>query len=214
METDFDFIFLARFGIDNCGGRGGAPNVHTLFLFAVDKHLKMSAALHVQNVFAGIFGRESGGVFRRKIFDFYVGRKYVHTGSSYLYRIGVKLCGNGSSAVFDVVPKSAFQTFFAVGGALGGDAAVKNLVVCEVAAGVIDDVFLFGADAFEDVDSGIWHTVVIAPHHRSIVGVRANDSNLLGVLFEREDVAVVLEEDNALTSHFECEVAVLLAGEF
>ena len=52
--------------------------------------------------------------------------------------------------------------------------------------------------------------VVVAPHHRSIVGIRANHRNLSAVLLQRQHVVIVLQEYDGLASHVERLLCTLL----
>ena len=45
--------------------------------------------------------------------------------------------------------------------------------------------------------------VVVTPHHGLIVGIRTNDGNLLLALLQRQDVVIVLQENDRLARHVE-----------
>ena len=79
-----------------------------------------------------------------------------------------------------------------------GEQAVLHLVVGQVAALGIVEFLLLGLDAVEHGDSVVGHAVIVAPHHRDIVGIGAYDHYVvLGRGFDGQD-AVVLEEHGAL----------------
>ena len=56
-------------------------------------------------------------------------------------------------------------------------------VLYEVTAFEIAYDIAFCTDAFEDSDGVAWKSVVVAPHHDGVVGIRTDDS-YLGVTFQ------------------------------
>ena len=57
----------------------------------------------------------------------------------------------------------------------------------------------------------VGHAVVVAPHHRSVVGIGADDGNFLGVLLQWQDIIFILKEHNGLAGHVEGRQRVFLA---
>ena len=57
----------------------------------------------------------------------------------------------------------------------------------------------------------VGHSVVVTPHHRSIVGIRTNHGNLLCILLQGEDIILVLQEHDGLTGHVEGCLGMFLA---
>ena len=56
--------------------------------------------------------------------------------------------------------------------------------------------------------------VVVAPHQRLIIGIRANHCHFLLVLCQGQHIALVLKEHDGLTSHVKCYLTMLLAVHF
>ena len=79
-----------------------------------------------------------------------------------------------------------------------GEQAVLHLVVGQVAALGIVEFLLLGLDAVEYGDSVVGHAVIVAPHHRGIVGIGAYDGYLLLSLCEGQYVVLVLQQHYGL----------------
>ena len=65
--------------------------------------------------------------------------------------------------------------------------------------------------AFEDGDGVARETIVVAPHHDGVVGIGTYDCHL-GCFGERQDVLLVLQEDDALASCIKGNLMVLIVG--
>lgn len=65
-----------------------------------------------------------------------------------------------------------------------------------------------GLDAVEDGDGAVGRTVVVAPHHGSVVGIGPDDGDGFPTGLEGEHPSLVLEEHQTLPGHVECQLAV------
>ena len=59
---------------------------------------------------------------------------------------------------------------------------LHHLIVGQVTAWEIDQLLLLGLDAVEDGDGVIRCTIIVTPHHRLVLSIRSDNSNLLCVL--------------------------------
>ena len=173
-------------------------------LLAVDIELEMAGGLDVDNVFACFLRGEGGLILGGEILDGQIGGEDVHAGGGHVDGLRIVLGGEGLAGHLGVVPEGALQAFLAIWShAVGSEMAFHHLVVGEVAAWDIDQLLLLGFNAVEDGDGVIGRTVIVTPHHRLVAGIGADDGNLLGILLQRQDVALVLQEHDALAGHVE-----------
>ena len=174
------------------------------FLLTVDVELKVTRTLQVDDILTGLLRGEGGLVLGREVLDGQVRSKDVHSSCGHVDGFRIVLGSEGLACHLRVVPESSLQTFLAVGSdAVGGDVAFHHLLVGEVAAGDVDQFLLFGLDTVEDGDGVIRRTVVVTPHHRCVVGIRTDDGDLLHILLQRQDIALVLQEHDTLAGHVE-----------
>ena len=164
----------------------------------------MAGGLDVDNVFACFLRGEGGLVLGGEILDGQIGGEDVHAGGGHVDGLGIVLGGERFACHLRVVPEGALQAFLAIWShAVGSEMAFHHLVVGEVAAWDIDQLLLLGFNAVEDGDGVIGRTVIVTPHHGLVAGIGADDGNLLGILLQRQDVALVLQEHDALAGHVE-----------
>ena len=183
------------------------------FLLAVDIQLEMTCTLHVDDILACLLRSKGRLVLGREVLDGEIGSEDVHTCSGDIDRLRVVFGGEGLALHIRVVPECALQSALAVGsGTLAGHVALEYLIVSQIASRDISDFLLLGLDAVKDGDGMIGRTVVVTPHHRLVVRIRTDDGNLLCILLQRQDIAVVLQQDDALAGHIEGDVGRSLGG--
>ena len=171
----------------------------------------MACAVDVHHIFACFLRGEDGLVLRGEVLELYAWGEVVHAEGGDSQRGGIVLCGDGLALHLAVVPEGALEAFLAVwGDAVSGHETLHHLVVGQVAAGFIEQFLLLGLDAVEDGDGLIGRAVVVAPHHRLVGGIGTNDGNLLLILLERQDVSVILQQDDALAGHLKRDICRLL----
>ena len=194
METHLDVVRLPCLGIDDGAGGCGAPGVLSHLPHTVYIHLEVAAALHVEHILSVLGGFKHCLILGGEVFYLYAGGEVVHARRGHSHRRGIVACGDALAAHRGVVPEGAFHTRFAVEGTLVAHQAFHHLVVGKVATGEVQQFALFRLDAVEDGDGVVGHAVVVAPHHRRVVGIRSDDGYLSTVLLQRQHVVVVLQQ--------------------
>ena len=170
----------------------------------VDINLEMTGRFHVQYIFSCLFRSEGGLVLSREILDGQVGCEDVHTCCGDIDRFCISLGGEGLAFHLGVIPESALQSFLAVGSdTVGSQMTLHYLIVGQIAAREIDELFLFGLDAVEDGNGVIRRAIIVTPHHRLVLSVGTNHGYLLSVLLQGQDIVIVLQQNNTLTGHLE-----------
>ena len=212
VEVHADVVALARLYFQHGMGGHRAPSVHLLLALAVDIHLEVSAALNVKRHLAALLRIERRGVAGREILDFHARRKVVHARCGHGDGLSIILCGDGFALALGVIPELAFESCGLSGTALG-EQRVDDLVGGEVTAFEVNQIFVVAAQSVENVDGVCRRTVVVAPHHRRVVGIGSDDGDaLMALRVEGQDVAAVLQQHERLSSHVERELGVFLAG--
>ena len=192
LKADFYLELLTLFRFQHSTGRCGAPDMVNEFLLTIDVEFKVSCALHIHYIFPCFFRCEGCLIFGREIIDGQVGGEYMHAGSCHVHGFCVVFCGEGFSLHFCVGPEGSFQAFLAAEGTLCGHTAVHHLVVGQVAAREIDHFLLFGAYAVKDGDGVVGCAIVITPHHRYVIGIGTDDSNLFCIASQGQNATFVL----------------------
>ena len=116
----------------------------------------------------------------------------MHTEGGDGQRLGIVLRGNGFAVHVAIVPESALQTFLALETALRGKETLEDSVISQVATCMVIEFLLLGLDAVKNRDGMIRRSVVIAPHHGLVVGIRADNGYLLGIFLQRQNVILIL----------------------
>ena len=137
LIANLDVEALSGSGLQSGACGGGAPGVDALFAFAVDIDLIVAAAFDIDDILAGGLGREGRLILGREILDGHAGGEVVHTGCGHGNGRGVELCRHGLALHLGVVPEGAAQALLAVDVALGGQTAVHDQGIRQVAAGEV-----------------------------------------------------------------------------
>jgi len=210
-EVHTDVIALASLHFQYRVGRQCAPGMRLLLALTIDIYLEVAATLHVEGHLAALLGTERGGVAGREILDLHAWGEVVHARCGHSDRLGVVLCGNGFALALGVVPELPFESCCLSVAALVEE-RVDDLVGREVTSFDIDQFFILSAQSVEDVDGVIGCTVVVAPHHRAVVGVGPDDGDAFMALgVEGQDVTTVFQQHERLSCHVERELRVFLA---
>ena len=183
-ETYFYLVALSLFGLYDSAVGCSAPDAVFVLLHAVDIELKLTTAVDIDHILARLLGRKCCLVFCRKAFQRHARSKVVHTGSGNSQRRGVILRGDGLACHLAVLPERTLQSFLALKAALTAHQALHHFVVGQVTAGEVQHFLLHLLNTIENGHSVVGHTVVVAPHHRGVVGIGANNGNLLCVLLQ------------------------------
>ena len=99
---------------------------------------------------------------------------------SYLHRILFLSDGNRLTFHFTIVPESALKAHLAIHATLV-EVRIQSLVVHQVAPFKGDDlVFLQTTlDTIQDGNCLSWSTIIVSPHHRFVIHIWSDESNLL-----------------------------------
>ena len=97
----------------------------------------------------------------------------------------------------------------------GYHACIKQRIdhhcVGKIAAFDVVHVLMLGPYTVKDGHRTVGGTVVIAPHHRHIIGIRADHSDAFVVFLQWKHVLLVLQQHDRLACHIERKLAVSLA---
>lgn len=89
---------------------------------------------------------------------------------------------------------------------------LDDLIGCEITALDIYQVFVVATQSVEDVYGVCGRTVIVAPHHRTVVSVGPDDGDALVALgIERQNIITVFQQHERLSRHVERELSMLFA---
>ena len=171
---------------------------------AVDKHFKLAGTLHVQHILAGFLRGKGGLILGREVLDGQVGSKDMHAIGGHRQGLGIILGGKGLARHLGIRPERSLQSLLTIRShTLRRHVTFHHFIVGQVATGEIHQFLLFGLDAVENGDGLVGCSVIVTPHHGFIVGIGANDGNLLCIFLQRQDIVLVLQQDDGLARHFQ-----------
>ena len=171
----------------------------------------MSTTLYIKNHLSTLLRNKCCFVFCREILNRHIGCKNMHTSCCYSERSIVILYRNRITLHINIVPECTLQAFPSIKRTLVEE-RFHYLQVCEVTALNILYILVFALDTTKNRNGVIRRSVIITPHHGIIVGIRSNNGNLFICIFiKRQNIIVVLQKNNTLTSHIKGNLCILLA---
>ena len=211
--ADLYLILLALLGLELDTTLGSTPDRMLCLLLTIQINLVVTATSHVEQHLVCLLRTEHGFIFCREAHQLHIRSEGVLTIGRYLHRI--LLLGDDNRLAFHlaIVPESALKAHLAIHATLV-EVRIQNLVVHQVASIKGDNlVFLQTTpDTIQDGNCLSWSTIIVSPHHRFVIHIRSDESNLLYFFIERQNLILVLEQRHGLQSHIERELAMRLAA--
>ena len=172
--------------------------------FSINQHFKLTGTFHVQHILASFLGGKGGLILGREVLNGQVGSKDMHAIGGHRQGLGVVLGGKGLAFHLGIRPERSLQSLLTVRcHTFRCHVTLHHFVVGQVATGEIHQFLLLGLDTVEDGDGLVGRSVIVAPHHGFIVGIGANDGDLLCIFLQRQDIVLVLQQHDALARHFQ-----------
>ena len=146
----------------------------------------MTAGSHIEQYLGVLLRTEYGFILGRKACELHVWSKGMLTIGSYLHRILFLGDGNRLTIHFTIVPESALKAHLAIHATLV-EVRIQSLVVHQVAPFKGDDLFFLQTtlDTIQDGNCLSWSTIIVSPHHRFVIHIWSDESNLLYLFIER-----------------------------
>ena len=146
----------------------------------------MTAGSHIEQYLGVLLRTEYGFILGRKACELHVWSKGMLTIGSYLHRILFLGDGNRLTFHFTIVPESALKAYLAIHATLV-EVRIQSLVVHQVAPFKGDDL-VFLQTTLDTIQNGnclSWSTIIVSPHHRFVIHIWSDESNLLYLFIER-----------------------------
>ena len=204
-------IFFSGLNLYGSAGRSCAPCALAHLAFAVDIDFEVAYRLYVHHHFARLPWPQHCLILCTEVGEVHSGCKLIVAGRGLCKRSSIVFGSDRIAFASCVVPECAFDAASAFEAELV-EYRCHNLVVGEVATGQVLCYFAYSLHAFEYGDGACRCAVIVAPHHRAVVGIRTYHSYLL-LCTERQGIALVAQEGHGLSCHLECKVGMLLAFE-
>ena len=146
----------------------------------------MTAGSHIEQHLSVLLRTEYSFILGRKARQLHIWSERMLTIGSYLHRILLLGDGNRLSVHFTVVPESALKAHLAIHATLV-EVRIQSLVVHQVAPFKGNDLAFLQTtlDTIQDGNCLSWGTIIVSPHHRFVIHIWSDESNLLYLFIER-----------------------------
>ena len=140
----------------------------------------MTAGSHIEQHLSVLLRTEYSFILGRKARQLHIWSERMLTIGSYLHRILLLGDGNRLSVHFTVVPESALKAHLAIHATLV-EVRIQSLVVHQVAPFKGNDLAFLQTtlDTIQDGNCLSWGTIIVSPHHRFVIHIWSDESNLL-----------------------------------
>ncbi len=202
-------IFFSRLYQYRSSRGGGSPCGMLYLYLSIHHNIEAADGFNVDNDFARLCRSEYRLILCAEIRKVDTRSKLIISCCGLGERLCVVFCSNGFPLTSGVVPKCTLETLAAVETAFGKQRC-HNAAVCKIASLMVYGFSVFASYTVEYRYGSCGGAVIVAPHHRFVVGVRTDNGYFLTFL-QRQYAIAVLQQCDGLACHFKGQPAVFAA---